>query len=409
MAQDELAALGETLRQARLQRDLTLREVEIALKIRAKFLEGIENGQPDPSLSEMQVRGFLRNYAMYLRLDPDGVLVAYEEAKHPKRRGFLALGGSKRPTTPLTPTPQRTATQPIPIIAPEDANEIHEKANRSPLRLLLTALLVVLLLGMMAGGTYIVLNEVSSTTETNDGLVDLPLETATTEGQVSNPGEFALPATLTPTQGVLLPTIAPNFVGADSLNINVTAIQRSWLRITVDGVVQFQGVLRPGTGIQLAGQDSIRLRTSNAGGLDVTINNQPLGILGAHSQEYDQTFTLDNQLPTPTPVPTLTPFMTPTGTGASGAVPISPSASATQVSIASTTAQQIIQPTNSNPNAPTPLPTLGAFSTETNTPTRTLTPTPITPTVTPTLTSTVTFTPTETLVMPDRVTRTPRP
>lgn len=68
MPNDELAALGEWLRDVRLQRDVTLQQVETAIRIRAKHIEGLEKGQPDPSLSEMQVRGFLRNYAVFLRL-----------------------------------------------------------------------------------------------------------------------------------------------------------------------------------------------------------------------------------------------------------------------------------------------------------------------------------------------------
>lgn len=402
MPNDELAALGEQLREARLQREFTLQEVETALRIRARFIEGLEQGQPDPSLSEMQVRGFLRNYAIYLRLDPTEVLQAYEQAKLPKRRRLF--GGVKRQTTPLNPTPQRTTTQPIPIVVPDDTNEVSNEENgRSLTRTLLMGGLALILIGMIVVGLYIVFSAVTQTDDSNDTLAnpsileESPEIITSPNGAINN---FNPLPTLTPTQGVVLPTIQPDFVGADALNINVTARQRSWLRITVDGVVQFQGVLRPGTGVQYSGQESIRLRTANAGGLEVTINNQPLGTLGSHSQEYDQTFTLDNQPPTPTVVPTLTPFITPTTEGS--AQQILPSA--TQVGIASTAPLA-----NDNPSAPTPLPTLGAYSTATDTPTRTLTPTPITPTVTPTPSSSITATATATIVLPERITRTPRP
>ncbi len=403
MPNEELVALGERLRETRLQREVTLQQVESAIRIRPKHIEGLEKGQPDPSLSEMQVRGFLRNYAVFLRLDPDEILQAYEDAKRPKKRGLFAFQKSSPTAThPAIPTPQR----PIPIPEPEDETSVpFEPQKISLIRLLAVGLLALLLIGMIAGGAYMVLSTVFESDTSQEALINPPLAQPSLEVFSSTDTKFG-DGILTPTvtQGgvVVAPPAQPNFVGADSLNIVVNAKKRSWLRITVDDVVQFQGVLRPGSGVQYTGTDSIRVRTSNAGGLEIILNNQPLGILGEQGQEYDQTFTLDNQPPTPTSVPTLTPF----ATAASGAQ--LPAPSATQVSLA-TTAQQIPPTSANNPNAPTPLPTLPAYSTATNTLPPTLTPTPITPTLTPTLTATVTTTSTEPPPLPERITRTPRP
>lgn len=395
MPNDELAALGEWLRDVRLQRDVTLQQVETAIRIRAKHIEGLEKGQPDPSLSEMQVRGFLRNYAVFLRLDPNDVLQAYEDAKRPKKRGLFVFGGQK---TSLT------SPSPIPISEPAaEVSAAQERTGGGVLRIMLIGLLIMILVSMMAGGAYMVVSTILGDDSSEGSLANPPLIQSSPEVLSGTDAKFGSEApgiTATATQGgiVVAPPVQPNFVGVDSLNIVVNATQRSWLRITVDEVVQFQGVLRPGTGVQYTGSESIRLRTANAGGLEVILNNQPLGALGEHGQEYDQTFTLDNQPPTPTAVPTLTPF----ATAAEGALP-----SATQVSFA-TTAQQN-PPTSANPNAPTPLPTLPVYSTATNTLPPTETPTPVTPTLTSTPTETITFTPTATPALPERITRTPRP
>ncbi|MBZ0307500.1 MAG: DUF4115 domain-containing protein, partial [Anaerolineae bacterium] len=357
MPNEELVALGEQLRETRLQREVTLQQVESAIRIRPKHIEGLEKGQPDPSLSEMQVRGFLRNYAAFLRLDPDEILQAYEEAKRPKKRGLFAFQKSSATATqplPAIPTPQR----PMLIPEPEDETFVPSERQRSGLlRLLAVGLLALLLIGMMAGGAYMVLSTLLESDSDEEALINPALVQPSLEVIDSTETKFGDGITPTATQGgvVVAPPVQPNFVGADSLNIVVNAQKRSWLRITVDDVVQFQGVLRPGSGVQYTGSESIRVRTSNAGGLEIILNNQPLGILGEQGQEYDQTFTLDNQPPTPTAVPTLTPF----STAASGAQ--LPAPSATQVSLA-TTAQQT-PPTSANPNAPTPLPTLPAYST----------------------------------------------
>jgi cytoskeletal protein RodZ len=65
----EVEILGSELRAARLQKELSLDEVEQELRIRAKFLGAIEAGDYSLLPSQVQARGFLRNYAQFLGLD----------------------------------------------------------------------------------------------------------------------------------------------------------------------------------------------------------------------------------------------------------------------------------------------------------------------------------------------------
>jgi hypothetical protein len=105
------------------------------------------------------------------------------------------------------------------------------------------------------------------------------------------------PSTPTPTTaagGVIVNT--PSMTGADQIAISLEATQRSWVRLVVDGNVEYEGLLRPGTALQFQGQQSITLRTSNAGGLEVVVNNQSLGSLGERGEGFEQTFTLDEPI-----------------------------------------------------------------------------------------------------------------
>jgi len=61
--------IGNSLRDARLRQGLEFPQVELATKIRGKYLRAIEEEQFDVLPAETYVKGFLRAYAEYLGLD----------------------------------------------------------------------------------------------------------------------------------------------------------------------------------------------------------------------------------------------------------------------------------------------------------------------------------------------------
>ena len=61
--------IGNSLREARVRRALGYPEVELATKIRAKYIRALEEEDFDILPSETYARGFLRAYADYLGLD----------------------------------------------------------------------------------------------------------------------------------------------------------------------------------------------------------------------------------------------------------------------------------------------------------------------------------------------------
>ena len=72
--------LGSKLKQAREARQLTLREIEWATKIRAEFLQALENEEFDLLPSATHVRGFIRSYARYLGVDSDPLVEEFNNA-----------------------------------------------------------------------------------------------------------------------------------------------------------------------------------------------------------------------------------------------------------------------------------------------------------------------------------------
>ena len=72
-----MQTIGERLEEARKRKGISLREAAEATKIRGDFLASIEQNKFDFDLPEIYKRGFLKNYARYLKLDVEKILTDY--------------------------------------------------------------------------------------------------------------------------------------------------------------------------------------------------------------------------------------------------------------------------------------------------------------------------------------------
>ena len=95
-------SISERLRAAREARGVDLFRVERDTKIRMKYLAAMEQGDFAELPADVYARGFLRNYASYLGLDPD-------EAESEWRRGNIA---------PVTPPVKPPPVKPPPVKPP---------------------------------------------------------------------------------------------------------------------------------------------------------------------------------------------------------------------------------------------------------------------------------------------------
>lgn len=71
--------IGERLEEARKRRGISIREAAEATKVRGDYLLAMEeNNTHTIELPEIYRRGFLKNYARLLKLDPDKIITDYE-------------------------------------------------------------------------------------------------------------------------------------------------------------------------------------------------------------------------------------------------------------------------------------------------------------------------------------------
>jgi hypothetical protein len=76
-----MGELGERLRAAREEKELTLEAVAEAIRIPLNYLQALEDESFGAFTSELHARGFLRNYASFLGLDPEEVVDLYDQVR----------------------------------------------------------------------------------------------------------------------------------------------------------------------------------------------------------------------------------------------------------------------------------------------------------------------------------------
>ena len=74
-----MQSIGEKIEETRKRKGISLSEAAEATKIRKDFLLNIESNEYDYDLPEIYKRGFIKNYAKYLKLNPEKVLSQYQE------------------------------------------------------------------------------------------------------------------------------------------------------------------------------------------------------------------------------------------------------------------------------------------------------------------------------------------
>jgi hypothetical protein len=64
----------------------------------------------------------------------------------------------------------------------------------------------------------------------------------------------------------------------------------SWMRITVDGKTEFEGVLNEGKKLAWSGDRQISIRAGNASSVALSYNNQPIKVLGKEGEVAERLF-----------------------------------------------------------------------------------------------------------------------
>jgi cytoskeletal protein RodZ len=305
-----LTEIGQTLKQRREALSLTLESVEKLTHLRLNYLQALEAGHLNKLPSPVQGRGMLNNYALFLNLDAEKILLRYADALQEQRIERMGKQPSRRP--PITSVPQSR----VRIFLTTDV--------------LLTSVLVLSMLGFVVWATskLLDLQQDEGMQPTLPGVSEIlsgstpSLQSVDTQATGLTPDTTSLAGTpvenSTPEAGPTMDAQAatePVVVGQGPIQVSIIPRLRAWVRVTVDGDVVFNGRVLPGNAYVYAGSERVEVLCGNGAAIRLLHNQVDLGSLGSPGQVVNLIFSKEGQiLPTPTITPSATvkPQATPT-------------------------------------------------------------------------------------------------
>lgn len=234
-----MPSFGEGLRRERELRGIELRDVAEATKISVRFLQALEADRVDVLPGGLFQRAFVRQYAVYLGLDPERTVAEY----------LFAFGGQSSPTPPVAPPPAAPRVRPV---------------------------YVIVLVAAVAVAAYL-----------------WPKGRAV-EREAAAPASPAAPTATLPPMPSLRVYPPPSGTPANAspsapeqgagLVLDLQARQSCWVAVQADGVKVIDRVLAEGESQTLSARDEMVLSVGNAGGLSFKLNGRPGVVLGREGE-----------------------------------------------------------------------------------------------------------------------------
>ncbi len=302
--------IGAVLRQQRELLGMNLDEVERNIRIRKRYLAALEQGQLDELHSPVQGRGMLSNYAGFLGLDVDILIGQFAEALQTRR--IEKLPPSK--TEPGSSTgktrrkPAKTATWRR-IITPD--------------MLIGGGIILALLVFALWSASQVNLLQTRQQAPTPLPIADILLQTQTPVLFLSptatggvRPGTQPAAGNQPAATAASVTTITPAPGISGPIQVIVVPRARTYLLVSVDGKVMFDGRVIPGNAYPFGGDRRIEMLVGSAAALQVFYNQNDLGSLGLVGQVRSLVFTREGLLTptvqfTPTSTRTSLPSSTP--------------------------------------------------------------------------------------------------
>lgn len=314
-------ALATILQRRREQLEISLTEAEQATRIRAKYIEAIETGDYDTLKDDVYARGYVKNYADYLGLDPKPILKMYDaeragqremkrqsikQNRRPIQLGLKPIRNMKWVVTPRT----FVALSTLAVVSAVVLYIIWQVLVLSaPPKLVINnteARLVTASFGYVSGrvenGSDLFINDSPVLVAADgsfrerialtNGLNEIKLTAKNRLGKVATQSYIitarlavdTTPEPITTDANTAAPTTPTTYDGVQAvITIGDAA---TWLIVEADGKEIFRGTMLAGTSQNFSAADSLKVSTGNAGKTDVALTNsvvvaKDLGPMGA--------------------------------------------------------------------------------------------------------------------------------
>lgn len=249
--------IGALLKQAREEKSYSLKDVEKATKIRMKYLKALEAEEFDVLPGHVYTIGFIKNYADFLGLDKDELVLKYKQiSKHEEDKKTILE--SKK--------------------ALQNSKKNKKKINKTRYTLYIVSAIILCLLLILAVAYIIVFWESNQ----NQKLVDDVKEQQQSILDRSNGLD-----------GVVQDEQMNNQIvdSKDKVEVELKVVdERCWMKIEVDGKEEFKGMLNAGDVKEFTGNEYVLVRLGNAGVVDVKVDGKDLGFLAQRGIVIEQRF-----------------------------------------------------------------------------------------------------------------------
>lgn len=296
---------GHILREARETKGFALTEVQKEIRINARFLEALERGEYDVLPTPVHVRGFLRNYARFLGLDPEPLVDRYERVLDQQTAVTHQANGHEEPANNgiyLPPQKENPFFNPVNFQVHDGRSRNSESIVRLVIIVALVAALalianrfVPLLLGNGDGSevlTESITETIQNLTNQQGTTADASGSTADTEANLTDSDTLIIPTDRNNAQDgaapVPLPT-RPTLPALDIIQLKLEITERTWMEVTIDGDIVFSGIARNGDPpYEWVASEEAKVNTGNAIAVYVTINETPWGRMGERGENKEE-------------------------------------------------------------------------------------------------------------------------
>lgn len=298
-----LRSIGKQLADQRARLSLSVDNIETYTHIASHYIWAMESGDFQQLPSPVQARGMLSNYAGFLDMDTDALLLQYADALQYRRNELMQ------------PTEASSQNRKLPKIVKPGL--LH---NAFSLDVILVGLLVLAALAALIWGTSSIvayqlrpqgtitampISEFISSSDTPTLTIEVPFTQSPEAVVQSSPSTPDGTTTITTAQLSL--TTVPQ--GAYPIQVFVVALQRAFMQVNVDGKSVFNGRVIPGNPYSFNANKEIELISGNAAALQIVYNQTNVGFIGATGDVVHLIFGLD-AYGTPTQTATITPSAT---------------------------------------------------------------------------------------------------
>jgi cytoskeleton protein RodZ len=319
---EKLAEIGAQFKRIREDKELSIPHLTATTLISERYLRAIEAGQMDSLPEPVYVRGFIRKYGDALGvgdlsedfpLNPvlpeqkwAGSAAAELRPLHLYALYVVVIAGAVSLLATFLNSPSANKINDSQTNFSDAAQISSAKSNKAiePTEVLLPKIGGLAILKQASSSVPVAIANPPTTIPIEVKNQALPTDTLNKPNSQTNLGKTnsnlnnmllavtssSLPSVNTSLNNATVANGKFEFVGNKPVNVGIVMQGESWMRVTVDGQTEFEGVLNEGKKLAWSGDRQISIRAGNASSVALSYNNQPIKVLGREGEVAERQF-----------------------------------------------------------------------------------------------------------------------